>query len=129
MGYNYFGGYMTVEQLKDYILKTYKIKGDFPFKEDFETCVFRHKDNKKWFGILMKVNQNKFISGASGQVWVLNLKCESCLIQGLIGSDGVYRAYHMNKNHWVSVIVEQASENGIKFLLDVSYNLTRAKRR
>ena len=33
---------------------------DYPFENDFETAVFRRKDNRKWFGIYLGVPKKYF---------------------------------------------------------------------
>lgn len=38
---------------------TYGIEPDYPFAGDFETAVFRRKDNLKWFAISMSVASEK----------------------------------------------------------------------
>lgn len=38
---------------------------------------------------------------------IVNLKCESDLIPNLIHENGIYPAYHMNKQHWISVDIER----------------------
>ena len=46
---------MTRQELTDYIFDAYSVEPDFPFPRDDVTCVFRHADNRKWFGIAMVV--------------------------------------------------------------------------
>ena len=38
----------------------YAVTPDFPFNDDFETAVFRHFENNKWFAVAMKVARYKF---------------------------------------------------------------------
>ncbi len=42
---------MTRQELMDYIFDAYSVEPDYPFPRDDVTCVFRHADNRKWFGI------------------------------------------------------------------------------
>ena len=53
---------MNRSEFSDYILCKYNIKGDHPFSDDFDTCVFRHNDTKKWFALVMNIPKSKFIS-------------------------------------------------------------------
>ena len=48
------------------IWETYGIEPDYPFAGDFETAVFRRKDNLKWFAISMSVASEKIGIGAFG---------------------------------------------------------------
>ena len=51
---------MTNQEFLEYCLDTYGTSPDYPFDEDFETAVLRHKDNRKWYAIVMKVSRRKF---------------------------------------------------------------------
>ncbi len=41
------------------IWETYGIEPDYPFAGDFETAVFRRKDNLKWFAISVNNSRQK----------------------------------------------------------------------
>ena len=43
--------------------------------------------------------------------------------------DGVFPAYHMNKLHWVSVLLPGAPDSIVELLADASYETTRSRRR
>ena len=46
----------------------------------------------------------------------------------LITENGFYPAYHMNKSNWITVALDGSADNEkIKFLLDMSFDLTSKK--
>ena len=47
---------------------------DYPFDEDFETAVLRHKGSRKWFAVVMKVSRRKFGIDSDEAVDIVNLK-------------------------------------------------------
>ena len=50
------------------------------------------------------------------------------LIGQLMGNDGIYPAYHMNKEHWLTVALDgSVLEENLKFLLALSFDLTDRK--
>ena len=54
---------------------------------------------------------------------VINLKLDETMIKELIKMDGFYRAYHMNKKSWISIILDYTVDNEIIYsLIDQSYN-------
>ena len=117
---------MTRQDLEKYNGETYKVSADYPFEADFETAAYRHKSNRKWFALLMNLPKDKFIDNAEGTISVVNLKSDPLLIGSLILEDGIYSAYHMNKNHWISVLIdENTDEDKLRWLLDLSFELTR----
>ena len=59
---------------------------------------------------------------------IVNLKCEPDLIFTLIRESGIYSAYHMNKQHWISVDIEGYEDaEKFKMLVDMSYRLVGKK--
>ncbi len=55
---------------------------------------------------------------------IVNLKSEPDLIPTLIRERGIYSAYHMNKQHWISVDIERYEDvEKLKMLVDMSYQL------
>ncbi len=67
----------------------------------------------------MEIPKEKLGLKGGGMVQVVNLRAPR------VGEPGVYPAYHMNKNHWVSVALDgSASDETVKTLLDVSFEST-----
>ncbi len=62
----------------------------------------------------------------SEEVDILNLKCDHRIIGDLIKRPCFTPAYHMNKEHWVTVILGEVDDpNEIHSLIDISYELTK----
>ena len=116
---------MNKESYISFIKEKYDISPDYPF-DDANVHVFRHPDTRKWFGIIMTVKACKFASGEAGCVDIVNLKCSQDIILSMIEEEGIYPAYHMSKKHWISVCLsDKVSDKTLKWLTDVSYDLTR----
>ena len=118
---------MTKQQFLLYCLSTYDTSPGYPFDEDFETAVLRHADNKKWYAIVMRVSRRKFGLDSDEVIDVVNLKLPTEMFGSFGAADGVYPAYHMNKLHWISVLLPDAPDNVVQFLTNVSFEATRAK--
>lgn len=120
---------MTRDVLTTYIKKEYKVIGDRPFSGDFETTVFRHGDNRKWFALLMRISGDK-LGLLPKELDVVNVKVEPDMAAALVGSGGIYEAYHMNKKHWITVALDgTASDENVKALVDISFRLTAPKKK
>jgi predicted DNA-binding protein (MmcQ/YjbR family) len=118
---------MTKQQFLEYCLNTYGTSPDYPFDEDFETAVLRHADNRKWYAIVMRVSRRKFGFESEEVIDVVNLKLPTEMFGSFGAADGVYPAYHMNKLHWISVLLPDAPDDVVQFLTNVSFEATRAK--
>lgn len=118
---------MTKQEFLAHCLDTYGTSPDYPFDGDFETAVLRHEGNRKWYAIVMRVSRKKFGFDSDEVIDVVNLKLPTEMFGSFGASDGVYPAYHMNKRHWISVLLPDASEETIRFLTVVSFDATRGK--
>lgn len=118
---------MTRAEFEELVLDIYNVSADYPFEEDFVTGVFRH-DSGKWFAIAMKISADKLGKDKNMQIEVVNFKCAPEVIESIAGVEaGIYRAYHMNKNHWLTVALSECDDDTISWLLRISYDLTRRK--
>ena len=120
---------MTQQAFFDLCSALYDISPDYPFEEDFETAVFRHSDSRKWFALVMQVSRRKLGLECDEITDVVNLKLPIEMFGSFGAADGVYPAYHMNKLHWISVILPDAPDDVIKFLLNASFEATKAKKK
>ena len=93
---------------------------DYPFHDD-NWCVMRHRETKKTFA---------YIYARGEYVWV-NVKCEPQwrdFWRDAFAS--VVPAYHMNKTHWNSVILDGTiPEKDIRRMIGESYDLTGTGRK
>ena len=119
---------MTKQSFIEYCSDTYGTSPDYPFDEDFETAVLRHADNRKWYAIVMRVSRRKFGFDSDEVIDVVNLKLPTEMFGSFGAAVGVYPAYHMNKLHWISVLLPDAPEDIVQFLVNVSFEATKNKR-
>ena len=93
---------------------------DTPFEDDAESVVIRHRDTRKWFALVMKLNDRD----------IVNLKCEPMEADFLRNAyEGVIPAYHMNKIHWNTVFLESDVPDGeIRRMTENSFELTLKKK-
>lgn len=119
---------MTRQAFLDYCLDTYDTAADYPFEEDFETAVFRHSGNRKWYAIMMRVSRRKFGIDSDEVIDVVNLKLPLEMFGSFGAADGVHPAYHMNKFHWISVVLADVADDLIEFLVAASYEATKDKK-
>lgn len=108
-----------------HIEKTYRDTAENIFEKYSEVSVVRHRQNRKWYCLFMSVDKSVFSEELSGNIDILNLKTEKLLSGSLRKQKGIYPAYHMNKEHWISVFLDGSiSFEDLKELIDMSYSLT-----
>ncbi len=120
---------MTKQEFLNYCTDTYGTVPDHPFEDDFVTTVLRHSNTRKWYGLVMEVSRRKFGFDSDEVIDVVNMKLPLEMFGSFCKEDGVYPAYHMNKLHWISVLLSDAPDDVVKFLIGVSYEATKAKKK
>ena len=92
---------------------------DYPFN-DANWTIMRHKLNKKMFAAIYE---------HKGKIWI-NVKCDPSLSELLRNAyTSVVPAYHMNKRHWNSIILDgSVPDEEIKNMISDSFNLIKPKK-
>ena len=117
---------MTKQQFLAYCLNTHGTSPDYPFDEDFETAVLRHGGTRKWYAIMMRVPRRKFGFDSDEVIDVVNLKLPTEMFGSFGAAEGVYPAYHMNKLHWISVLLPDTLDDVVQFLVNASFQATKS---
>lgn len=122
---------MIRQDVTDYIRSQYGIDPDHPFDKDTDSSVFRHADNRKWFGLIMNVSGVKLGLGTTVSINIINLKIDDPVFRDmLIQQPGIIPAYHMNKKQWITVFLDgTVQKERVYDLIDASYRATASKKK
>ncbi len=114
-----------------YIKKKYKTLPEYPWKKYPDYAVFRHGDNNKWFALVMEVPGDKLELDTSSLIPVVNLKVDDLFFRDvLIRQEGIMPAYHMNKQQWITILLDgTVKEEQILNLIDASYMATASTKK
>ena len=116
------------QEIEKYINDNYDVLQEYPWNDYPEDTTFKHTDNKKWFGLIMVIPYDRLKINKTGTVDVLNVKCVPEMIGSLRQEDGILPAYHMNKEHWITILLDgTVPMHKIFDLIDLSYDLTSKK--
>lgn len=119
------------ESVFSYIEKKYQILPEYPWAKDDKDAVFRHGGNRKWFALVMEVGKEKLGLSGKGVVDAVNLKIDDRMFHDILTREpGIFPAYHMNKEHWITVILDGTVEEDKVFdLIDISFSATAPKKK
>ena len=98
-----------------------------PFKKHPDILAFVNEKNK-WYALLSDVEYNKLNKNTdiTTKVKILNVKYPTDRILGIIDNKNIFPAYHMNKKHWISIVLDKNIKlETIKELIDISYFLVK----
>ncbi len=106
-----------------YVLDKYGDAPEFLWEKLPDAAVLRRKDKGKWYAVFMKVPLDKFIPSAEGVAEIADLRVNPDDMQTLTKSAGIFVGYHMNKKHWISVVLDGSVPiEKIYALIDYSYS-------
>lgn len=105
------------EKIINYIKEKYNASPEYLWDDTPDAAIFRHKNNKKWFALIMNVKNEEYINVKTNPDY-------SDLLRNTY--DYIISAYHMNKEHWNTVIIsKEVNETLLYELIDQSYELTK----
>lgn len=110
---------MKKEDIIKYSLSLPNTYEYYPFPDDNTSITMKHLENKKWFALIMNVKDKVY----------LNVKTDPNYSELLRSSyDYIIPAYHMNKEHWNTIIVDDKVDvDLVEELIEQSYELTKNK--
>lgn len=95
-----------------------------------DAAVLRHSGNKKWYAAIMTVSRKTLGLDGDGVTDILDVKCEPQLIGSWLMKNGYLPAYHMNKTHWITILLDGTVDaQEAAMLLDESFELTASGKR
>ena len=119
---------MDREELIAHVGERFSTEPEYLWADLPDTFIFRHRENRKWFAVVMEAERAKLGLPGDGKATLLDVKCGPILSGSYLGQPGVIPAYHMNKTHWIGVLPGVAPAETVKELLEISYELTGPKR-
>ena len=116
--------YATRDSILAYIAAQYQIRPAALFQSAPDIAVLRHESGK-WFGIIMAVHRSRLGLPEDAVSDVLNVKCDPMMLGSLLLQKGFFPAYHMNKQHWISILLDgTVPEARVLASLQTSFALT-----
>lgn len=112
----------------DYVSQNYDDELEFLWEKFDENAIWRREDNKKWYGAILTVKKCKLGLSTDEKVEVLDLRAKPEKLQMLIDNIHIFSGYHMNKKHWISVLLDECTnEKEVFDLIDQSYIIAGQK--
>ena len=112
------------KQIINYIDEKYGDQLEYLWEKFSNNAIWRRQDNKKWYAALIKIPKNKLGIDSNDEVEIIDLRADSATIKNLIDGKSFFQAYHMNKQHWITVTLDGSIQTElITKLIDQSFAL------
>ncbi len=104
----------VTDDLKDDFISWIKSKfgaePDYPWPDDAPYSFVFRCPNQKWFALVMRIKYRQLGLTGDENVWVVNMKAEQDAIPNLVDQKSIFPAWHMNKKHWITVLLSAATD-------------------
>ena len=119
---------LQANEIIKYVKKKYNDELEYLWKKFPNNAIWRNKKNNKWYGALLVVKENKLGIKSDKFVEIIDLRFQKENIHKIIDNNRFYPGYHMNKNNWITIKLDNSVETKKIFeLIDNSYNLSLKK--
>lgn len=116
------------EKVLKWALDTYGAQPQYLWARYPDYAVLRHESNKKWYAIIMTVKKSALGLDSEQEVDIIDVKCNTLQIDFLAQQQGFFHGYHMNKNHWLTILLDGSVPiETVCGLIEQSYEMTAPK--
>lgn len=122
---------MKRQEIFNYVKSKYKTEPDYPFSTAPDYPVLRHRDNRKWFALIMNVPREKLGLKGGGRTDIINVKLgDPMLVDTVVRQPGYFYGYHISRSSWISILLDGTVpfEDICKWI-DESYAVTASKQK
>ena len=119
------------EKIYGYVKKKYGTEPEYLWRRFPDYAVFRHEDNRKWYGLIMDVPLKNLGLPGEGRTDILNVRVDDLLFADmLLQRKGYLHGYHLNRGNWISILLDgTVPMKEIREMIDLSYQVTASSRK
>ena len=111
-----------------YIREKYKDELEYLWDMFPKYAVWRRKDSRKWYGILLTVSMDKLGMEGNEIIEILDLRIKPEELEEILDERRYFFGYHMNKKNWLTICLNNSVPlDEICRRIDVSYGLAAKK--
>lgn len=83
---------------------------NYPWPDDAPYSFVFRCPNEKWFALVMRIKYRQLGLTGDENVWVVNMKADQDDIPNLIDRKSIFPAWHMNKKHWITILLTAVTD-------------------
>ncbi len=101
-------GYFSLrEDVFGYVRNKYGSEIEYLWQRYPDYAVFRHKDNRKWYGLVMDIPRYKLGLPGNETADIINVKTDSAQLADLLRQrEGCFASFHTAGPKWVSILLD-----------------------
>lgn len=108
----------------NYMMEYYGTEPEAPWQKYPKYLTFKTANTKKWYAVYMNIPFSLLGLKGCGEANIINVKVNPEDVDAYIDGKNFFLAYHMNKKHWLTILLHKESPiDTVKELIDKSYKL------
>ncbi len=112
------------KEIIEYIRQKYGDELEYLWEKLPNAAIWRRKDTRKWYGVMMVMLKKKLGLKSDELVDVLDLHTDPDL--KVVNGKTIFEGYHMNKKYWITICLDYSvPTEKIKEYIDLSYKLAK----
>ncbi|CAJ1188253.1 hypothetical protein CPR19088_GLDEOEPO_01911 [Companilactobacillus paralimentarius] len=114
------------KEIIKHVEDTYGDDLEFLWKKFPHYAIWRRKDTKKWYGIIMIIPKSKLDFDSDEPITVMDFHDKPDNVASIVDNQKYFTGYHMNKHSWYTIILDNNIKNSEIFdRLQVSYDMAK----
>ena len=93
-------------EVVEYVRRKYGDEPEYLWRTFPSNAVWRRKDNKKWYGVLLVLSKRKLGLLSDEVVTVIDLRIDPQIIARVVDGKRYFAGYHMNKKNWFTMCLD-----------------------
>ena len=89
----------------EFVRKEYGDELEFLWEKFLDNAIFRRKDTNKWYAAILTVTSDKLGLNGKDKIEIIDLRMNPEELQELVDNKKYFAGYHMNKKHWLTIIL------------------------
>lgn len=116
------------KEIISYITNKYGDELEYLWPKFPKNAIWRRKDNKKWYAILMVVPKRRLKIDSDDEIEIIDLRANEVEIEELIDNKTIFEGYHMNKKNWITICLNYSVSSKKLFeFIDKSYYIAKKR--
>ena len=114
-------------RLLDFVKTNYNTDPELLWARFPNTSVLRNLGNRKWYGVVNSISARKIGIDSDKIIEIVNVRFYKGEAPEIVGNiTGIYPAWHMNKNNWITIVLDDTlSDDQLFGLVDQSFELSK----
>ena len=104
---NVFKSRQAKEVIK-YVKEKYNDDLEYLWKRFPNNVILRNKENNKWYAALIALSESKLGIDSDKIIDIIDLRYQKDKISEIIDNKKVFKGYHMNKNSWITIRLDDS---------------------